>query len=230
MKTHPFCRSILAVALLVSPLPAANPPGNSTTQPSDSSDGLPRASLELLDHVQKQFRTIATMRGDFVQQKKIAVLNHTLTLEGKFAIQKPDRVMWLVNKPVKYAIRVEGEEVRQWDEDTNTVQVIHLNGEPTFKAIFDQVQSWFLGDYKALGQMYDVYVMGNQPLSLRFAPKPGSMVLKLVRRIDVTFATDQLCISSMVIHESSGDNMTLHFSNIRPNQPIAAGIWEIPPK
>ncbi len=209
MKTHPFCRSILAVALLVSPLPAANPPGNSTTQPSDSSDGLPRASLELLDHVQKQFRTIATMRGDFVQQKKIAVLNHTLTLEGKFAIQKPDRVMWLVNKPVKYAIRVEGEEVRQWDEDTNTVQVIHLN---------------------ALGQMYDVYVMGNQPLSLRFAPKPGSMVLKLVRRIDVTFATDQLCISSMVIHESSGDNMTLHFSNIRPNQPIAAGIWEIPPK
>ena len=54
------------------------------------------------------------------------------------------------------------------------VDVIHLGGDPTFKAISEQIQAWFLGDYKALGDSYDVYLTQPQPVSLAFIPQRGS--------------------------------------------------------
>lgn len=203
---------------------------SASTQPVQSAASPPIASRELLAHIQQQLRTISSVEADFVQEKHLAVLKHTLTIRGHFALQKPDRVIWIVSEPVKYAIRVEGDEVRQWDEDTNKVQVIHLGGDPTFKAITEQIQAWFLGNYQTLEQSYDVYLLSEKPLSLRFAPKAGSMVANLVKSIDVTFGKDELNLDAMVVRETAGDSTTLNFINTRLNEPIKAMTWEIPPK
>ncbi len=205
----------------------ADPPA---TVPATQAATPQPAPRELLAHIQQQLRTVDTMQADFVQKKRLAMLKHTLTIRGQFAMQKPNKVVWIVNQPTKYAIRVDGEEITQWDEDTNKVQVIHVGGDPTFKAITEQIQAWFLGDYKVLEQSYDVFLLSDQPLALRFAPKTGTMVSKLVKNIEVTFGKDELQIDTMVVNETSGDSTTLNYSNVRLNQPIKTEIWEIPPK
>ncbi len=68
------------------------------------------------------------------------------------------------------------------------VKTVNLGGDPTFKAVTQQMQAWFLGDYKALGDSYDVYVNAQQPLSLGFVPNDSTMVSKLISRIDLTFS------------------------------------------
>jgi outer membrane lipoprotein-sorting protein len=217
---------ILATGLIIvgiSPTTIANPPA---TQPADP----PIASHELLEGVQKKLLTVTSIQADFTQQKRLTVMKHTLNIRGTFAMQKPDKFVWSVQEPVRYAIRVEGDEIRQWDEDTNKVQVIHAGGDPTFKAITDQIQSWFLGDYKSLEQSYDVFQLGEKPLSLRFAPRGESMVSKLIKNIEVTFDEKGLQIDKMVIHETSGDLTTINYSNVHLNEPINADTWEIPPK
>ena len=222
--------TVLVCCIVTSVTRAADPPTSQAV-------ALPVAPISLLEHVQQQLRTISSMEADFVQEKQLAVLKHKMVIRGHFAMEKPDRVIWIVNQPVKYAIRVQGEEIRQWDEDTNKVQVIHLGGDPTFKAISEQIQSWFLGNYKELANSYDVFVISEKPLSLRFAPKGSSMVAQLVQSIDVTFAKDETNIDSMVVHELSHDatmsasNSTmLKFIDPKMNQPIADVIWEVPPK
>ena len=209
-------------------LPAlADPPATSPTTQTASPQPAPR---ELLAHIQQQLRTVDTMQADFVQKKHLAMLKHTLTITGQFAMQKPNKVVWIVNEPTRYAIRVDGEEITQWDQDTNKVQVIHVGGDPTFKAITEQIQAWFLGDYKVLEQSYDVFLLADNPLSLRFSPKAGTMVSKLVKNIEVTFGKDEMQIDTMVVNETSGDSTTLKYSNVSLNQPIKSDTWEIPPK
>jgi outer membrane lipoprotein carrier protein len=225
-----LCASVAHVMLPRQSFAADSSSSPTTTQPAQPNQSPPVASRELLAHVQQQLRTIESVQADFVQEKHLAVLKHVLTIRGHFALQKPDKVIWIVNEPVRYAIRVQGEEVRQWDEDTNKVQVIHLGGDPTFKAITEQIQAWFLGNYQTLEQSYDVYLLNDKPLSLRFAPKPGSMVAKLVKSIDVTFGKDELNLDMMVVRETAGDSTTLNFVNTRLNQPIKPQTWEIPPK
>jgi outer membrane lipoprotein-sorting protein len=198
-----------------------------TTQPTSAPAP---ASLELISHLQKQLSTVESVQADFIQVKNLAVLKHKLTIRGSFALQKPNRVMWIVREPVRYAIRVDGEEVRQWDEDTNKVQIIHLGGDPTFKAVSEQIQAWFLGDYKQLAGSYEVFVISDKPLALRFAPKAGTMVAKLISQIEVTFGPDEMNIDKMRIHEATGDNTDLTFVNTRLNQPVPKETWEIPPR
>src|SRR5271169_6404984 len=120
-----------------------------------------RPSEQLLEHLQKQLATVETVQADFVQVKNLSMLNHTMTIKGHFALQKPNRLMWLVREPVRYAIRIRGDEIKQWDEDTNQVQTTHLGGDPAFQAITEQIQAWFMGDYKVLAQSYDVELIGE---------------------------------------------------------------------
>lgn len=194
-----------------------------STQPST------RASMAVINHLQSQLRGIATVESDFVEEKNLAMLNHTLKIEGHIALEKPDRLIWIVDKPVRYAVRIVGDEVRQWDEDTNRVDVIHLGGDPAFKAISQQIQAWFLGNYKELGDSYDVYLDRDQPLSLTFVPRGDSMVTKLLSGVDLTFNTEETYIDTMVVREAGGDTTTIRFVNSRVNQPIKRETWEMPP-
>ena len=188
-----------------------------------------RASMDVIAHIQKQLHGITSVEADFVEQKTLSMLNHTLTIRGHLGLAKPNRLIWIVREPVKYAIRIEGDEVQQWDEDTNRVDVIHLGGDPTFKAVSEQIQAWFLGNYRVLGDSYDVYLTGQQPVSLAFMPNGQTMVSKLIKRIDLTFNGGETYIDTMVLWETGGDVTTIHFINSRVNQPINEGTWEMPP-
>jgi len=201
-----------------------------TTQPSDSPP-MPttRASIEDIQHLQNQLHGITTVDSDFVEKKDLAMLNHTLTIRGHLGLAKPDRLIWIVRQPVKYAVRIEGDEVQQWDEDTNHVETIHLGGDPTFKAVSEQIQAWFLGNYKALGDSYDLYLTQAQPVSLAFIPKGDSAVTKILKRIDLIFNPEETYIDTMIIREAGGDTTSIKFINVRVNQPIDTQIWEMPP-
>lgn len=185
--------------------------------------------MELLSHIQTQLRSVSSIEADFVQEKQLSVLNHKLTITGHFALLKPDKLVWIVREPVKYAIRIDGEEIRQWDEDTNKVQVIHLGGDPTFQAVNQQLQAWFMGDYKTLGDNYEADLIGEHPLQLAFIPKGNGMLSKVIKQVDLTFGKGESYIDKMVIRESSGDVTNLQFKNIQLNQPIPKETWEIPP-
>jgi outer membrane lipoprotein-sorting protein len=211
---------------LVLGLTLAGLAGAQTTNPATQPI---RASMQIIEGVQQHLKGITSVEADFVETKQLAMLDHTLTISGHMALQKPDGLIWIVRDPVKYAIRIVGDEVSQWDEDTNHVDIVHLGGDPTFKAITQQMQAWFLGNYKALGDSYDVYVNTDTPLSLRFVPNSTTMVAKLIKRIDLTFSSDENYIQTMVISEAGGDVTSLTFSSTRVNQPISGQTWEMPP-
>jgi outer membrane lipoprotein carrier protein len=225
--TQPIFIAAMVIMASVGLTSFANPP---TTAPTTQAADPKPASRELLAHLQKTLTTVDTMQANFIQKKHLMMLKHTLTIKGRFAMAKPNKVIWIVDEPTRYAIRVNGEEITQWDQDTNQTQVMHVGNDPTFQAITQQIQAWFLGDYKVLEKSYDVYLLSEQPLSLRFAPQGGTMVSKLVKNIEITFNKDQLQIDKMVVNETTGDSTTLEYSDTKLNDPIPPSTWEIPPK
>jgi len=221
---HAFAMAfLLSVPTTFAQLPSTQPDTAPTSQPAKP------ASPELLQQVQERLKKVTTVQSEFIQEKNLAVLKHKLLIKGTFALQQPNRVMWNVREPVRYAIRVDGDEVRQWDEDTNKVKTMHVGSDPTFKAITEQIQAWFLGDYAALSQTYDVSVVSENPLSLGFTPKPGTMVGKVLQHVDVGFGPGDAYINRMVVREASGSVTTLNFIGPKLNEPVPSTTWEIPP-
>jgi outer membrane lipoprotein carrier protein len=229
MKASGRCRSwVVAAGLLTAAAVALGAAGTSSSAPAGTTKAA--APQELLNHVQDQLRTVASVEADFVQEKTLAMFEHSVTISGHFAMQKPDRLMWVVKKPVRYAIRIEGAEVRQWDQDTNKVSVIQLGGDPVFKAVADQIQAWFMGDYKVLLQTFNVQLQSRTPLVLGLVPKADSVPAKMFKQIDMAFGKDEKYIDTITLVESGGDVTKLKFLEPKLNEKIKPETWEIPPR
>lgn len=209
--------------------PSEGSRGSASTLPSVPRVAATRPTPELLQRIRARMGKVTTVEADFVQHKNLAMLSHTLVIRGHFALQKPDRLIWITREPVHYAIRIEGEEVRQWDEDTKRVEVIHLGGDPSFKAVSEQIKAWFLGDYDALAKGYDMDVLSENPLELGFTPSGDSMVAKVLKRVNITFSKDEQYIDRIAVDEVDGDTTTLEFINPRVNEPVDDEVWRMPP-
>ena len=202
----------------VSPVPAS-------TQPSSFEP----ASPEFLKAIQDKLRSVTTVQTDFVQTKQLAMFDHKVTLRGRLALEKPDRLIWIVKEPVGYAVSIRNSQLKQWDSETGKTQTIGLGDEPTFKAVTQQIKGWFLGDYETLNKAFDVQVAGKKPLTLVFTPKKDTVGQKFLVSVTMTFNEDELYIRDLLIHEQGGDVTTLEFINTRLNQPIKPDVWDIPP-
>ncbi len=220
---------MLTAAVTLGAAGAGSAAATSTSLPAATTKGV-AAPQELLNHVQDQLRTVESVEADFVQEKTLAMFEHSVTISGHFAMQKPDRLVWIVRKPVRYAIRIEGSEIRQWDQDTNKVSVIQLGGDPVFKAVADQIQAWFMGDYKVLLQTFDVQLASRTPLVLGLVPKADSVPAKMFQRIDMAFGKDEKYIDTITLVESGGDVTKLKFIEPKLNEKIKPETWEIPPR
>jgi len=184
---------------------------------------------DYLTELQKHLESVKTVQADFEQEKKLAVFNRTMMIRGEMALDRPKRMMWHVREPVRYSILMEGNTVRQWDEDTNRVQTLHVEDTPTLKVVFSQFRAWFLGDYHAIAQAYDVVIVDREPPCLRFSPKPDSAMAEMVKQVQMTMSKNRLSIETIAIEEEGGDKTTIRFLNTRLNQPIQDEVWEIPP-
>ncbi len=217
MKTAVVASSLFLLAVIS---PAA------TTEPAAPTTQL---SAQQLADIQSKLHQVQSVQADFVQEKRLSIMSHTITLSGRFALAKPDRFIWIVDQPVRYAIRIQGEEVQQWDQDTNKVETNHLGGDPTFKAVANQMQAWFLGDYEVLAKSYDVQLLSEKPLSLGFTPAADSMVAAVVKHVAITFAEDERYIDQIVVDEVGGDKTTLKFIGARVNEAVPDDVWRMPP-
>jgi outer membrane lipoprotein carrier protein len=225
--SHAATLSVLLSTLTVIAQPAT-PPAPSTAPATQTAATRP-ASKEFLAQLQDKLRSVNSVEADFVQEKTLAVFDHTITIKGHFALQKPDQLIWIVKEPVKYAVRVKGEEVRQWDQDTKNVQVNHFGDDPAFKAVSEQIQAWFLGNYKFLAETFDVNIESDKPLILSFTPKADSVAAKFIKHIQMTFGQDDLYINKLTLEEVGGDLTTIQFIQPQINKPIKDSTWEIPP-
>jgi outer membrane lipoprotein-sorting protein len=87
----------------------------------------------LLNNIGKKVSDFTTLKTDFTQEKEMAMFKEKLVLTGRIYLQKPSKIAWHVDSPVRYSVLITDTLIRQWDEDTNKVQEISLAKNPIFQ-------------------------------------------------------------------------------------------------
>ncbi len=191
------------------------------TQPEDLS--------AFLNGLGKKISDFKTLKTDFTQEKEMALFKEKLVLKGRIYIQKPDRLAWHVDIPLRYSVLITDTLIRQWDEDANQVQEISLAANPIFQNMIKQLTVWFSGEYGTLLEDNAMYVVKRDPLVIEFTPRVSSLSRKVVKNITVTFRDDQTYLQQIRIRELSGDVTTLYFKNTRMDVPLDKSSFEIRP-
>jgi len=206
---------------------------NSRPAPGKTGDEQPAAvdSEQALRRLERNLASVKTVRTSVTQVKKLAVFSREVTLTGRIFLENPGKLAWHMDKPLRYSIVIEGATMRQWDEDTDEIQKTSLTGNPVFKAVSDQLQKWFSGQYSALKSEYDVEVLRLKPAAMvKFVPKAGSVVAKAMKQVTVKFQENERYLSEIAVEGVNGDKTTMVFSDTILNEPIAADAWEVRPR
>jgi len=184
----------------------------------------------VLARLEQNMGDLRTVETNFTQEKNLKVFDQTMVLKGKAYMQKPDLLAWKVAEPMLYSLVITGNTIRQWDEDTNDVQEISLEGQPGFEAAIEQMQLWFSGEARALLPNFEARLLQQDPVVLEFLAREGNLAAEAIISVRLEFREDETYIRRITMNETSGDSMILTFSDVRINEPIDPAAWEARPR
>jgi outer membrane lipoprotein-sorting protein len=229
---------IFSVSLLIAPLyPSVSAgelkgttgKGNLSDRPEKGDKHHYSVISDLLLYLRKQTSSISTIKTDFVQEKDLAIFKKKIALKGRIYLQKPYRIAWHVDEPIKYTVLITDKFIRQWDEDTDEVQEISISGNNIFRNVIDQLTVWFSGNYISLLENYDVRIRKQFPYVLEFIPKEKSIVNKVMKSITVMFREDARYLKQIEFQEISGDSTVIILENTVLNAPLDDNYFIIKP-
>ena len=183
----------------------------------------------VLSRLEKKMSEIKTIKTAFIQEKELAVFKQKVVLKGSVYIEKPSRLAWHVDNPVKYVMIMSEDTITQWDEDTGRVQKMSLSKNPAFEAAIGQMRIWFSGSYAPLLKDYEILLLREKPVSLKFTPKPATLAGNVIKSVTVDFRKDEQYINKIFIEEKGGDTTSLLFVDTRLNIPVEDSAWKAGP-
>ncbi len=205
----------------------------STTGPSFSSQanvretGVSEKLSALLIKIEKEMSSLDGIQSEFVQMKKLAAFNFPIKLEGRIYMERPGKLIWHVDKPMKYSVLITDKVVRQWDEETDDVRETTISGNPMLSAALDQMMIWFSGKYISLLKDYDVDLLHEKPVSMVFRPKETGAIKKYIESVEIEFQEDEKYLKKIVIKEISGDSSTITFINTILKPPADKRVFKV---
>ena len=172
---------------------------------------------------------VNSIESNFVQTKKLAMFDKSLISKGKIFLKKPGQFAWHQREPIRYSLVIKGDSVRQWDEETGRVQEISVVDNPSFSTALKQMTEWFSGVYTDLLKDYAITIREQNPLVLKFIPRPDSSSFNLFKKVEVVFQKDERYIQEIHIEERNGDTTRLKFTETKINTDIKPAAWEAKP-
>lgn len=212
---------ILAMVLLASLVLSG------TVRAAEVAPAQPPDMAAFLADLGRTVSNFTTLKTEFVQEKEMAMFKEKLVMKGRIYLEKPNKVAWHVDSPVRYSVLITDKVIRQWDEDTNKVQEISLAKNPIFQNVLNQLTVWFSGNYGSLLTVNDIKRVQAEPLMLEFIPLEKNVARKVIKTITLTFREDRKYLKQMRVREVNGDVTTITFVNTQPNAPLDNKSFEV---
>jgi outer membrane lipoprotein-sorting protein len=182
----------------------------------------------ILKRLEKNMAAVTSVSTTFVQEKQMAVLKRTLTIRGRVAMHG-DKFSWIVTSPVNFRMVIDGKKMRQWDGESGKVQNVNLEKNPAFATALSQMRRWFDGDYATFQPDFVIRLQQAKPVILTFTPIPDKPAAAYLKKITLTFRSDEQYIDSIRIDEAGGDSTFMRFEDTVINGEIDDQAWKVKP-
>jgi outer membrane lipoprotein carrier protein len=169
--------------------------------------------------------SIRTLQCDFVQTKRLSILNDQLVSTGKMYFSQPNRLRWEYLSPYTYVFVLNGTDVliqKEGKRDVIDTRQSRLFQEIT-KIMMHSVTGQWLVDTSDFG--VQMYVDGEEWVA-QLTPRKRDMK-QLFRSIRLYFNERLSTVSRVEMQETGGDTTLIELRNPQPNQPVDETLFTV---
>ncbi|MGX5819575.1 LolA family protein [Chitinophaga lutea] len=186
------------------------------------------APVSDLDRFRGQFtaaaRATQTIKSDFVQEKNLSMLSEKVVSKGKFWFKKENKVRMEYASPTYYLMVINGKTFRI--RDARTDKNISVGGNKLFEQISqitaDCVQGNVLGN-----RDFSTKVLENAQYYLLQMTPVSKNLRDFFSGIELLVDKKDLAVVKITMHERSGDDTMISFTNREMNIPLADEVFAL---
>jgi outer membrane lipoprotein-sorting protein len=197
---------------------------------SFASKGQPSGYMPVKDlaKFKEQFAAIAkkteTIKSDFVQEKNLSMLSEKIVSKGKFWFKKNNLLRMEYNKPFKYMMILNKDNM--YIKDGEKENKVSTKSNKLFQQInkitIDCVQGDVFNNPDFITKVYE----NKNAYAVELSPV-GKGLKEFFKTINVIIDKGDYSVSTIEMNESSGDNTILNFTNRELNTAIPDAIFAI---
>ena len=174
----------------------------------------------------KRIGNCRAVAAEFTQTRWLKDLDMEIVIRGSMVSEKNGRLLWRVADPVPSVTLITERKLRHWDKQTGKVAELAAD-LPWLKLLRDSFGDCLSGDVEKLKRFFAVREVPPDRLEL----KPLTPELqKLYAGIAIVVDLKRDAIAELVLHEPSGDRMTIRFDKVRRDPAIPESFWTSPPE
>jgi hypothetical protein len=161
---------------------------------------------------------------DFALVSRRALFTDPVTSTGRMVYQKPDRMRWSLQEPEPMDFLLTATHVAVASPGSG-VQQFPLDGDPSTYAFVKAMTAWMGGDLEGAKEDFAIsWVPGPSPRAVLVPRKEA--VSWAIQRIELTFGTRPVHVSSMVLSLPGGDTTEYAFENYTAT-PVDPGLFQL---
>ena len=183
---------------------------STTTAASDASD--------LLSLIVAKLSEPAVVRGDFVQEKQIAVLSRPIVSRGRVIVSRHDGLIWQIESPLRMSIAFTDSRILETDAAGN--RRVHGDSDNRIQAEVGRVFHGLLAaDLGILDRYFSLHASGDvQHWRIELTPRSVELG-KFIKTLQLTGGRN---IDTIRVEEPNSDTTLIRLQNVTTGDSLSA--------
>ena len=179
----------------------------------------------VLEKMEKSSNALHSLHCDFVQSKKMKILNKEMISKGVLYFKKPDKIRWQYTTPYDYTFIMNGDKVQI--KSSKSTKNIDIQGNKIFRQVTSIILNTITGGGLKNSPDFDVELFKlNDVYFAKMRPKKKE-VMQVYSSIEVYFNTSLTMVETIKMIEKSGENTVVKLISPKVNSPINENVFKV---
>ena len=179
----------------------------------------------VLEKMEKSSNALHSLHCDFVQSKKMKILNKEMISKGVLYFKKPDKIRWQYTTPYDYTFIMNGDKVQI--KSSKSTKNIDIQGNKIFRQVTSIILNTITGGGLKNSPDFDVELFKlNDVYFAKMRPKKKE-VMQVYSSIEVYFNTSLTMVETIKMIEKSGEYTVVKLISPKVNSPINENVFKV---
>lgn len=178
-----------------------------------------------LNSLKEAFRTIRSVKAEFLQKRSLPILTKPLLSEGKLFFSIPDSLRWEYLSPLRSVMLQKENKIQVYNFTDGGWKPEITQAVEARRMVLAEINHWFQGRFDESTAFKHSYSTGP-PGRVILVAKEG--IDKFINRIEIVLSKRPGVIDRVEIEEPGGSRTSIEFKNVEINSNLSPGVFEKP--